>query len=402
MSQSLKQKIRKELEYPFLKKSFLFWVLFPFLLFFSWTVFFVSQRRRINFYFKNFHQKNIKIICVGNILIGGTGKSPVVQKIAQLFLQKKWIVAIAARGVGKNIVPVFVKHGDGDEKLKFLSDENREHYELLYRSQDQNSIFYIFQNKKRLLSLNYFLAEIKKKSYDFQKCVLILDDGLQHFQCPRDIDLCLWSPTLLSQSPPFSLPLGPYREGFGRKSFAQLLKKFHFRLWSRCREEDVVEFKKNILRTLKRYHVALNESDFLVVYKTIFWETKIFEDHVTLVGQISLDIAKEKIKSHHMNTVITGIAHPENFIIDLKKFFKNYEFFTLFLDDHGEFSKKAILLAQNSQNIIMSLKDFLRWHQEKYFFDAVKSRAVFVCSVEVDFLNFSQNLKDKIHVLDFF
>ena len=57
------------------------------------------------------------------------GKSPIVQAITKEFLKKNYIVAIASRGMGKNIKPIYVNSFD-PSGIEFLSDENREHFEL--------------------------------------------------------------------------------------------------------------------------------------------------------------------------------------------------------------------------------------------------------------------------------
>lgn len=393
MPESFGQKLRTFLDLPLHKKGVLFGFLFPILLIFSLIIHVVSLNRRKKSYpklsslrqFQNFDLKNIKIICVGNILIGGTGKSPVVQKIAQTYLSQGFIVAIAARGVGSNIKSIYFCNKNSNHDIEFLSDENREHAELLHKYSNEKNIFYVLQNKSRLNSLYFFLNELSMKNDPSLNAVLILDDGLQHFACPRNINICLWSPHFLLESPPYPMPIGPYREGFGKQSFQHLLNAFHYRFWSRTKEECLQNYQVKMKEALSKYDLEPNEKDILVVYNTVYFDLAYKNNKVTIGNVIKTTDLKNTLTLQTPISIITGIANPKNFMNDLKEVFNVDNIKTIFLDDHAKLNQKALALIQNSRTIILTLKDVFRWCQDPTFLDLIKEKNIIACAVAVSF-----------------
>src|SRR5437667_2728676 len=143
-----------------------------------------------------FKQKSLNgtVISVGNLTVGGTGKTPMVIWLAEKFLSDGKQVAILSRGYrGVN--------GTSDE------------IELMkFRLQDRVS-FGVGGNRftqgRRLES---------QQSID----VFLLDDGFQHLQLARDLDILL-----MDASRPLAgealLPAGPLREPLAAMSRANLI-----------------------------------------------------------------------------------------------------------------------------------------------------------------------------------
>src|SRR5438552_17213576 len=115
--------------------------------------------------FRRFLQKRLKgtVISVGNLTVGGTGKTPMVIWLAEKFLAEGKRVAILSRGYrGAN--------GSSDE------------IELMkFRLQGQVS-FGVGKNR---------FAEGHRLESQQPIDVFILDDGFQHLQLARDLDILL-------------------------------------------------------------------------------------------------------------------------------------------------------------------------------------------------------------------
>ncbi|BBH54415.1 tetraacyldisaccharide 4'-kinase [Fluviispira sanaruensis] len=392
MSESFGQKIRNILDKSLLEKGLFFLYLSPIFFLLSYFIYLVARKRRYNGYNRldeyNLDAAKIKIICVGNILIGGSGKSPVVQKIALEYLAKGWNVAIAARGIGANIKSVYISSTSPSE-INQLSDENREHFEILSNLKSNNSnVFYILQNKKRKESLHYLIQDLNSNKWKENNTLLLLDDGLQHFACPRNVNLCLWSPYLLLNSPSFAMPIGPYREGFGNNSFTTLLESFDFRLWSRTQEEQNIEFKNTIQNSLMKHNILPNDKDIILNYQIFFWEISIINHNIRLKEQISQEDVFTKYSKFTQSLLITGIAHPKIFFSDLSFILKNKNVDYIFLNDHGNLSDSNYKSIQKSDFIIMTLKDLFRWGNDPLFTESIKDKNILTCSVGIKFLKY--------------
>jgi tetraacyldisaccharide 4'-kinase len=130
---------------------------------------------------------NIPIICVGNIYIGGTGKTP-----SSIFLAKE------LSALGKN--PVILR-----KYYKSHSDEHR-----LIKKKFQNLI--LCQNREE------GIREAEQSNFD----TVILDDGLQDYKIKKNLSIvCFNQNQLLGNG--FVIPAGPLRESLNALKNAHLI-----------------------------------------------------------------------------------------------------------------------------------------------------------------------------------
>jgi tetraacyldisaccharide 4'-kinase len=107
-------------------------------------------------------QIGVPVISVGNLTVGGTGKTPVVLWIAQYLREKDLRVAIISRGYGAE------------------SSRNDEAMELEQRLPDVPHV----QHADRVEGAKIAIDELETQ-------VLLLDDAFQHRRIARDLDLVL-------------------------------------------------------------------------------------------------------------------------------------------------------------------------------------------------------------------
>jgi len=126
-----------------------------------------------------------KVISVGNLTVGGTGKTPATEKIARLLQEKGRKVAILSRGYkrvkgrGLRVKDVAVVT-DGKEILLSARGAGDEPYLL---AQNLSEVP-IVVGKDRIRSGNYCLANFNTETF-------ILDDGFQYWRLKRDLDILL-------------------------------------------------------------------------------------------------------------------------------------------------------------------------------------------------------------------
>jgi len=151
-----------------------------------------------------------KVISVGNITLGGTGKTPTVEYIARLLKEEGMDVVLLSRGYGGRIRENFRVVSDGNRLLLSLGEAGDEPYMLAQRLQG----IPIIVGRRRDLSGQYACAH-------FHSHVAILDDGFQHLGVKRDVDILLVdSQTGFGNGRLF--PRGPLREPLAHLSRADL------------------------------------------------------------------------------------------------------------------------------------------------------------------------------------
>lgn len=139
----------------------------------------------------------VPVIVVGNLIVGGAGKTPLTRYLAQALIAAGWRPGIISRGYGRQ-VPGIRAVGQGDPP-RYVGDEP-----LLYAEDGLP----IYVGEQRVAAGQALLAA--NPSVD----ILIADDGLQHYALERDIELVVFDNRGFGNGQ--LLPAGPLREGLER------------------------------------------------------------------------------------------------------------------------------------------------------------------------------------------
>jgi len=150
------------------------------------------------------------VVSVGNITVGGTGKTPTVIYLAGWLRDRGKRVCILSRGYGrKSRGTVFVS--DGERILCGIARAGDEPVLIAQRLGDVPVVV----DRDRLRGAREI---IKVCAPD----VILLDDGFQHRRLARDVDIVTFAyPSPLGNG--WMLPAGPLREPLGSLSRARLL-----------------------------------------------------------------------------------------------------------------------------------------------------------------------------------
>ena len=142
---------------------------------------------------------DIPIIVVGNIVIGGTGKTPLVIWLAKSLLKLGYKPGIVSRGYGGRAkqYPLLVN------STTPVTDSGDEPYIIATNT-----------NCPVVVSPNRVQAA-KKLVTDTDCDVIISDDGMQHYQLDRDIEIAVFD-GLRGAGNKLCLPAGPLRESLNR------------------------------------------------------------------------------------------------------------------------------------------------------------------------------------------
>ena len=140
----------------------------------------------------------VPLVIVGNISVGGAGKTPLCKHLAEELSQAGYSVGIILRGYkGSNRKPRLVSATDSSQ---VVGDEA-----LIYAQAGLK----VAIGSNRVAAGELLLIEHP----DIQ--LIIADDGLQHYRLQRDLEICVVDSTRLFGNCQL-LPLGPLRENLAR------------------------------------------------------------------------------------------------------------------------------------------------------------------------------------------
>ena len=302
---------------------------------------------------------NIPVICVGNITVGGTGKTPHTEYIAGL-LRKDFHVATLSRGYKRRTRDFRIASSSslvseiGDEPLQI----SRKFPDIMV-TVDRHRVHGV----KKILEQN--------PATD----VIILDDGFQHRRITPGFSILLSDFERLIVRDHL-LPYGNLRESTAnmRRADIILVTKSPEDLSPIQRRLIVKEFHKAPYQNL--YFTALTYKEPLPVFESSTTVTKEFDSESSDCGIV----------------LVTGIAHPQPLKDYLLK--KYNEIKHLPFPDHHNFSEDDILAISSAYNDLKSPvkylftteKDAVRLREFTNIAEPIRS-AFYYIPVGVNFLN---------------
>ncbi|KZZ29951.1 hypothetical protein A3752_17990, partial [Oleiphilus sp. HI0081] len=157
--------------------------------------------------FKTSYRSSLPIIVVGNITLGGTGKSPLVAYLVQALQERGYQPGIVSRGYGASIPSTECREVLADSLPEEVGDEP------LMLKQALDCPVFVSPNRK-----------LSVQALEAQGCnVVISDDGLQHNALQRDVEVCVYDGQRALGNG-YLLPMGPLRESQSR------MKKLDFQV----------------------------------------------------------------------------------------------------------------------------------------------------------------------------
>lgn len=246
------------------------WVLVPFSFLFQ----LITGIRKQLFYWriKKSWRAPVPVIVVGNITVGGTGKTPTVLALIHILKAMGLKPGVVSRGYGgQGPFPMSV---DENSLAKNCGDEP-----LLIAQLAQVPVAV---SPKRVEAVQHLLAH-------HQVDLILLDDGLQHLALKRDLEICLIDGARgLGNN--WLLPCGPLREKPER------LKDFDW-----CLMQDTQDETKN----KKNHPVRLKKSAL---------HTSVYKMKLQIAGWKRVIDNRDIIPPDaEVATAIAGIANPERF-----------------------------------------------------------------------------------------
>jgi tetraacyldisaccharide 4'-kinase len=222
------------------------------------------------------HRLERPVVSVGNLRVGGSGKTPIVEYIARLLLAQGERPAVLSRGYGRRVARDGVTVvSDGTRVIAGL-DEAGDEPLMLARTLPGVCV---------LVGADRYLCGRLAERH-FGATVHLLDDGFQHHELARDVDLLLVSEEDLQDSP---LPAGRLRERLEAAAAA-----------------DAALITAGYDTAADRIGRAFWVAPVFRVTRTIGAPRRIAGDRESVV-----------VPSNSRVFVVTGIARPDRFVSDI-------------------------------------------------------------------------------------
>jgi tetraacyldisaccharide 4'-kinase len=252
----------------------------------------------------------IPIINVGNLSVGGSGKSPMVMYLAEL-LSKNYRTGVLSRGYGRRSKGYGITNYESNYKT--VGDEAMQLFER-------------FRNKFVIGVSEDRVHGAKKMIDDMDLDVLILDDAYQHRAIKPGFNILMtdYNDPYFKD---FLLPAGDLRESRNGVKRAQII------MVSKCPENLTAEKKQYYISRIKPQH---NQK---VFFSSIGYDENIYA-HNQFLPDNNLD--------YYDILLITGIANPKPLLNHLSRFSQRVKH--LKFKDHHNFSDQDI------KNIIAEYK----------------------------------------------
>ena len=258
-------------------------------------------------------------ICVGNLSVGGTGKTPMIEYlIAQLKDTHK--IAVLSRGYGRKSKGFVLARPTST--VKELGDEPFQIY-----SKFSDIVVAVDTDRREGISL---------LERDNTLDIILLDDAYQHRRVKPSLSILL---TVYGNlyCDDWYLPMGNLRDGKKEAKRADLI------VVTKCPAHFSDKQRLSITNKLSLFK---NQQ---IVFSTLAYNTilKGYKEELTLAG-----LKGKKI------TLVTGIASPDSLLRHLEK--QGVIFEHLSFRDHHFFTEKEIRIFNTKELLLTTEKDFVR------------------------------------------
>ena len=283
----------------------------------------------------------LPVIAVGNLSMGGTGKSPMVEYLVEL-LRKDHRVATLSRGYRRNSSGFILLSGQetaaevGDEPLQF-----KHKFPAVMVAVDES----------RSHGIEVLLQENPKPE------VVLLDDAFQHRRVAAGFYILLTSYSRLYRND-MVLPAGDLREPASGAKRAQVI------VVTKCPTDMELQEQMEIVKKLKP------KPKQEVFFSSIDYADSVFGRNRTIK-------LKELQKTPF--TLVTGIANPVplvNYLQELGLTFEHKAY-----KDHHNFSESELRELQHEELIITTEKDYMRLRNE------ISREKIFYLPIRTGFLH---------------
>lgn len=322
---------------------------------------------------------NLPIISVGNITVGGTGKTPHTEFISE-FLSKEFNISVLSRGY-KRKTKGFILADENSTSID-IGDEP-----LQMKRKFSDVLVAVDEKRARGIEL---ICELKNPFID----VILLDDAYQHRQVKPAISVLLIDYNRLMNKD-FLLPAGNLREpAYGAKRADMIVV-------TKCPDN----LKPIELRVLSKIF-NLYPQQTLYFSRYIYGNLKpLLPMNINYSGNEGKKLSLDYISTEKRPVlIIAGIATPEHLINHIRNYCHSAH--AMIYSDHYVFKEKDLIkiksefdkIREKNGLIITTEKDSVRMLENNFFKDLAEF--IYYLPIKVDFYE-NQNSEFQNKILDY-
>jgi tetraacyldisaccharide 4'-kinase len=300
-------------------------------------------------------QFDIPVIVVGNLSVGGTGKTPQIEYLIRL-LEKEYKIAVLSRGYKRKSKGFLIADTSSDAQK--IGDEPFQYYQKF-----KNIIVAV--DTDRVNGINQL------KGLENPPEIILLDDAFQHRKVDAGFNILL-TPYNDLYVDDTMLPSGNLRERTEGAERAQII------IVTKCPNE---------LSDKKQFEVASKLEPAL--YQTVFFSSI---EYASVIKDKKSTISLSDLKDYQV-LLVTGIANPTPLVNYLNS--ESIKFEHLKYPDHHDFSDKEIKNIKSIFNKISSKKKIILT-TEKDFVRLENQLDVKYLEIKTVFINHGQDFDKKI------
>jgi len=302
------------------KRGVLAWVLLPLSLVYG-LVCLVKKKLYQTGLLKSY-QPPVPVVVVGNIYVGGTGKTPVILSLISGLRQRGWTPGLVSRGYGsgKKSSPAT---GAGHIDASQFGDETA------MVSQKTGISVSVFHD--RAAAVQHLLQ------FDPAVDIILSDDGLQHWKLGRDIELLVQDERRTGNG--WLIPAGPLREPVSRLSDVDAIL---------TRTTMPTPTDSSVGQNPRQFQFAVTIQHFTHLQSGQTLDIDSFIEHISQPGR--------QATKHVL--AMAGIGVPERFFNELRQLGVDPKR-CIPLPDHGRIDPRW-LASQSEDIILMTEKDAIK------------------------------------------
>jgi tetraacyldisaccharide 4'-kinase len=274
-----------------------------------------------------------RVVSIGNLTLGGTGKTPLTMWVARWYQQQGWRVAVLSRGYGGNAGGGLRVVSTGEGPLHDWQEVGDEPYLLAC----------VLPGVPVLIGKNRYQSGLYACEH-FGTQVLVLDDGFQHYALQRDLDIVLIDATTpLCQEA--LLPRGNLREPLAALQRADILVL--------TRTELAGDTLQPLVEQIQCWHGRQSLCSMTTVVETLHHRGNGLPKDVLWL-------------QHHRVVAVAGIGSPEAFAATLSRLGSEVATLLVFPDHHAYTEHDwrlmvATVQRQGAACLITTTKDAVRF-----------------------------------------